>query len=260
MGSRILNLNFKKLLLAEIPSSITIDGHTLPIEKTIGSVPLNKLTLPTINVNFIENAPYYRSIDDGAVIIDGGFKYNIVNSGIIRYTVGASSVTADTSTTMIYKTGTDLYTLPRVPVVNINNIGTYVKNIDYRLRSDHASIEWIGNKPANNASFVVNYKWVNDGYFISHQLIDYLMKDVRGRVFNLITNYNVNIIDFKSVVDISDIYVSDAFNAFSFDFIITYPFTWTSTISDEDAIIANTFTFNLIVNDIDVDTISYTKG
>lgn len=222
-------------------------------------MPLNKLTLPTININFIENTPYYRSLDDGVQTIDNGLKYNIVNSGIIRYTVGASNVIADTTETIKYITGTNLYTLHRVPVIDINNVGTYIKNIDYRLRPDHASIEWIGSKPSNNSNFIVNYKWVNSGYNVVHQLMDYLMKDVRGRVFNLFKDYNVNIIDFKPVVDISDIYASDAFNAFSFDFIITYPFTWNTILSDEDAVIANTFTFNLIVNNIDVDTISYTK-
>jgi len=257
----MLNTDIKKLLLSVTPSNLTIDGHTFTITKTLGSVPLNELTLPTINIKFIgEGTPSYRSMDDGAIITDNVTSYVNTDMCTIRYTVAASDVVIETTETITYKTGTDIYQLHRVPSIDILSVGTFIKNTDYKLSTDHTSIQWIGSKPANNVPFTVRYTWSNSGYYISNQLIEYLAKDIRGRIFDLIKVYGINIIDFKGLKDISDIYVSDVFNAFTFDFIITYPFTWTTTISDLDAIIANTFTFDLIMNNINIDTISYTKG
>ncbi len=253
----MLDINIKKLLISSIPSNISIDGYSFPIKKTLGSVPLNKLELPTVNIKFInEGDLYYRSIDDCCNIVDTTTTFNNINTCVVRYTVASTDVVINTSNPITYKTGTDIYTIPRVPVIDIIKVGSYIKNIDYKLSDDHTSIIWIGNKPSDNTIFNIEYKWINSGYYISNQLVSYLIKDFKGRIFNLIRDYGINIIDCKGVKDISDIYTSDSFNAFSFDFTITYPFTWSTTISEEDAVISDTFTFDLIVNDINVDKIT----
>lgn len=253
----MVDTDVKKLLVSSIPSSVIIDGHSFPIKKTLGSVPLNKLELPTINIKFINDGElYYRSIDDCCTTdINHNANFCNINSCVIRYTVAATDVVIDTSENITYKSGINSYNIKYVPAIDITEIGSYVKNTDYKLSTDHTSVEWIGNKPSNNTTFNIKYKWIDSGYYISDQLITYLIKDVKGRVFNLVKDYGINIIACKAVKDISDIYVSDSFNVFSFDVVITYPFTWNTTISEEDAITANKFTFDLIINNIEIDTI-----
>lgn len=256
----MLSINIKQIMFSEIPSNLTIDGFSFPIKKTLGSIPLNKLSLPTINIRFIDDGnKYYRSIDDCVSSIDTTTNFVNVNSCILRYTVASTDVIIDAEDSITYKTGTDIYQLQRVPSIDIDSVGAYVKNIDYKLSSDHTSIQWIGSRPANNSIFNVKYKWVDSGYYVASQIAEYLIKDFRGRIFDILKSYGINIIDVHGVKDISDIYVDDSFNAFYFDFVITYPFTWSTTISDEDAITANNFDFDLILNNINIETISYHK-
>jgi hypothetical protein len=255
----MLNLDVKKLFVASsIPSSLTIDGYSYPIRRTLGSTPIDKLILPTVNVRFFnEDTPYYRSIDDGCKIVDNISTFTNINACTVRYTVATEDFTTTASQSIKYVTGTDVYEILNKPVIDIVSIGTFVKNTDYKLSNDHTSIEWIGNKPSNNSTFNVNYKWTNSGYFINHQLTDYLIKYIKGNFLKTLNGYGIGIVDFKGVKDISDVYGSDVLNVFAFDFIITYPFEWNITLTDEDAVIANTITFDLYANGTNIDTISY---
>lgn len=256
----MLDVDIKNILFSETPSNITIDGYNFSINKTSGSIPLNKLSLPTINIKFINDGnPYYNSIDDYTNIIDTTTNSTNIESCILRYTVAAIDTVIETEENITYKNGITTYQLQRAPTIDIISVGSYVKNVDYKLSQDHASIQWIGNTPANNSIFNVKYKWIDSGYYISQQIAEFLIKDFKGRIFNLIRNYDINIVDFKAIKDISDIYVDEAFHAFYFDFVITYPFTWTTTISDEDAVTADNFDFDLIINNVEIETISCHK-
>jgi hypothetical protein len=253
----MLNLDVKKLLLREIPSTLAIDGHSFTILRTFGSTPLNSLTLPTVNLKVIgEGTPFYRSFDDGHVFNNSLNIYQNTYTCTLRYTVAATDKVISASQSIKYLNGVNSYVLAGVPVKDIVSIPTFVKDVDYRLNNDRDEIEWIGNKPSANANFTVTYNWINSGLYISHQLLDYLMKDVRGRVFDLLSTYKINVVKSKGVVDISDIYANDALSAFSFDIVITYPFTWTTSILSEDAVTATQIDLDLYVNEINVGTIS----
>lgn len=252
----MLNLDVKKLLLRELPASLTIDGYTFSIKRTIGSTPLNELSLPTVNLKFIgEGTPYYRSFDDGHMYNDTMNTYQHTYTCSLRFTVAATDATINTSSSIKYISGTNSYTLPRVPVVDIIGVTGYVKNTDYRLSTDRTSIEWIGTTPANNATFVVEYTWINSGFYIANQLVDYIMQDVNGRVFDLLRPYGINIINSKGITDLSNIYTNDSLSAFSFDIVVTYPFTWSISISSEDSVLAESIILDLYVNEINTGTI-----
>jgi hypothetical protein len=252
----MLNLDVKKLLLRELPSSLTLDGHSFTIKRTIGSTPLNELSLPTINIKFIgEGAPYYRSFDDGHVYNDTLNKYRHTYTCSLRFTCAAIDTIITTSESIKYVEGTSKYALARVPILDITSITGFVKNTDYRLSSDRTMVEWIGTTPANNITFTIEYTWINSGFYIANQMIDYIMQDVNGRVFDLLRPYGINIINSKGIVDLSDIYTNDALSAFSFDIIITYPFAWSTSIASDDATLAETIILDLYVNEINTGTI-----
>lgn len=256
----MLDYTVKKLLYDYIPSNVSIDNNLISITKTFDKTPLNKTILPYVNIKFInEDTDFVRSMDDLISFSDETTSYTSIKMCTIRYTIASTNVNITSTDTIKYITGTNVYQLKNNPVIDVNNVGSYVKNVDYKLSNDHTSIEWLKNYPSNNTSITPNYQWTQLGYYITHQLTDYIMKDVCGRVDNLLTKYNVNIVDVKPVQDISEIYVSDPFTVFTFDVIITYPFKWSITISEEDAIIANTFIFDLYCNNKYINTISYTK-
>jgi len=255
----MLNLDVKKLLIREMPSSLTIDGHVFTIKKTTGSTPLNELTLPTINLKFIgEGTPYYRSFDDDHIINDTLNQYQHTCVCTLRFTIAASDSIISASDSIKYLSGTNSYTLQRVPVLDITSVTGFVKDTDYQLSADRTAIEWIGTTPTVNANFTVNYQWINSGFYISHQILDYIMKDINGRVFNLLTPYGINVINYKGAVDLSDIYTNDALSAFSFDIVITYPFTWTTLIENSE--IAETIELDLYVDEINAGTITVTNS
>jgi len=257
----MLSLEIKKLLLRSIPSTITVDGHQFAINRTIGSTPLNTLTLPTINLKFIgEGTPYYRSFDDEHIMNDTVNTYKNTYVCTLRYTIAATDTVISTTQSIKYLDGVNTYPIERVPVLDITNITGYEKNIDYRLNASHESITWIGDTPAVNANFTVEYDWIDSGLYIVSQFTEYLMKDVQGRVFDLLKPYGINMIGSKGGQDLSDIITNDALNAFSFDITITYPFTWTTTITTEDASIAESIDLNLYINEINAGTISTTNN
>ena len=250
----MLNLNVKKLLVREMPSTLTIDGHVFTINRTLGSTPLNNLSLPTVNLKFIgEGTPWYRSFDDEHTMNDTYNVFKHIYVCTLRYTVAAADTTISDTQSIKYLSGINTYAIARVPVKDITNIATFDKNVDYRLSLDRESVEWIDHTPAVNSNFTVEYDWIDSGLYISHQLIDYLMKDVHGRVFDLLRPYGIDVIDSKSVIDLSEIYANDALSAFSFDIIITYPYTWTTTLADE--YLADSVALSLLLENLDSDTL-----
>ena len=53
----MIDENVAKLIYNIIPSSLTVHGTTQSIQKTLGEVPLNEISCPTINVSFIDGYP-----------------------------------------------------------------------------------------------------------------------------------------------------------------------------------------------------------
>jgi hypothetical protein len=182
------------------------------------------------------------------------------SSCIIRYKVGAIDITLTASERITFEQGTNTYKLTRVPILKINSIDSFIENVDYVLDDTRDSITWIGNKPSDNSVFIVNYDWINSGYFISHQILKYLIEDFNGRIFRILNQYGIDVIDSKGVEDISQIYTNDAFSVLVYEFTITYPFTWTTTLSVEDTVIADNIIIDLYLNEIDCGTVEYHKS
>jgi len=252
----MLSLDVKKLLLRAIPPNISVDGYSFPICRTLGPTPLNTLTLPTVNLKVIgEGTPYYRSFDDNHTMNNSINTYKNTYVCTLRYTIASTDTVIPTTQSIQYVTGTNIYPLDGVPCLDITDIATYTKNTDYQLNVTRDAIEWIGNTPANDTTFIVEYNWVDSGMYITHQLTEYLMKDIHGRIFDMLKPYGIDMIDSKGVVDISDIYANDALSAYSFDIVITYPFTWTTSVSSEDAVVAESIALTLFVNEINAGVI-----
>lgn len=248
----MLPIPVKKLLVRSIPSSIILDGSTFQLQKSFGKAALNTVVSPTINFSIIsEGKRQYRSIDDNYTKTGDVVTESDIRTAILQYKIGASCITRNAIDT-IKKTDTTLYQFPKVPVVNINSIESFIKNIDYCLLEDHETLSWLTPGPALNSNFTVNYDWIEDGYWIAYGIADYMIQDILANMRSILAPYGINVFKVGDIVDLSTIYADEAFSACSFDVQLIYPYSWTHTPREEDAVTLESIALDLFVNDYDV--------
>lgn len=251
----MLPAQVKKLLVKSIPSTVVVDGSTFQLQRSFGKAALNTVVSPTLNLSIIsENKRYYRSIDDGYTKNGDTITESDIRTAVLQYKIGASTTKLTTSDTL-KKTTATLYTLPKPPVANINSIGSFVKNIDYCLLEDHETLSWLKSGPALNSNFTVNYDWIEDGYWIAYGIADYMIKDILANMRSVLIPYDIDVFKVGNVVDLSAIYADETFSACSFDVQLVYPYSWTRTFSEEDAVTLESIALDLHINDYDAGTI-----
>ena len=225
MGGRMIDENVAKLIYNIIPSSLTVHGTTQSIQKTLGEVPLNEISCPTINVSFIDGYPLTRSFDDGYQQIDENtYTETDTRSAIIRYKVGATNITNNTIQTITVVQGQTSYTLYD-PVLKINSITNH-QNTDYQLSINRDAVEWLVDN-SSESTFIIDYDWVDASYWVAHNVMDYIVKNILGNFRLLLTPFGVDITNVAQVLDISKIFSNQSLTVLTVDVKITYPFTWT---------------------------------
>lgn len=244
----MLPTEVKKLLVKSVPSTISLDGSTFEIQKSFGKAPLNTIISPSINLSIVsEGKRYYRSMDDSRNQISNVITESDVRTAILQYKVGASGKQLTASDT-ITKTAATLYSLSKTPVVDITNINNFEKNLDYRLLDDHETLSWLAPGPALNSTYVVDYNWIEDGYWIAYGIADYLIKDILANMRPVLDPYGIDVFKVGNVVDLSAIYADEAFSACSFDVQLNYPYSWTRTLTEEEAVTLESIALDLIIN------------
>jgi hypothetical protein len=227
----MLDITMQEYIFGFIPSSLSFNGTTLSIQKSLGNTPLNEVESPSVNLSFINNnAPFYRSIDQGFSQNNNEVKGEDIRSVMMRYKVGAIDTTKTISSNIVYRSGVVSYDI-RGPATSIRSIvsgqTTYTVN-DYQLNSDRQSITWISSThPANNASFTVTYDCIFSGYAIASAIMQYLVKYGLSVLQQTLATNNMCIQEAEEVFDISKIYEQQALTVLAVDMLVTYPYSWT---------------------------------
>jgi hypothetical protein len=228
----MLNEDAFKFIFALIPSSLMIHGSTQSIQKTIGSVPLNDVSCPTINMSITEGAPYYQSLDN-CFFDDGDLRTEMdIRTAVLKFKVGATDIQNNVTQTISIEPQTNVYAL-NDPVLQINSVKNHFSS-DYQLTNDRSAIRWLNNIPALGSTFEINYDWIDSGYWIAHNIMQFIIQNMLGNIRILLEPYNVNVLKVANVVDISKVYANQALTVFMVDVTITYPFTWTIDFSNFD--------------------------
>lgn len=255
----MLKPTIRKLIIDQVPESVSVNGHSVTVNKTVGSVPLNPLSVPAVNIKFVaEGTPYYRSIDDQADIVNDVLKEQDVRSVVVRYTVGAKDEVVTSSETFVYSTLQTAYTLSNVPVNQIKSVGSYVNGTDYKLSPNRDSIIWL-KQLTNNTTFTVTYEWLDSGFFVCSELINFLIKNTFGEFRHILAKNGVNVLRSTGIIDLSDIYANDALSACSCDIVLTYTYSWSRALTEEDGSLLDSIELDVYMNENLVDTIVVTK-
>jgi hypothetical protein len=234
----MLDIAMQDYIFSFIPSTLTYNGASFSIQKSLGTTPLNEVDLPSVNLTFNNNnSLYYRSIDEGFSFENNVIKGEDIRSVMLRYRVGATDATKTISTNIVYRSGISVYDVmgPAISINSITSGQTTYTSTDYELNSDRKSITWTGsNHPANNVSFIVNYSCIVPGYVIASAIMEYLVKYALSNLQQTLAAINLCIDSVEDVMDISKIYEQQALTVLAVDMVITYPFSWTYTLPPEE--------------------------
>jgi len=227
----MIDENVAKLIFNLIPTTLRVHNSDQIVQRTLGDIPLSEIDCPTVNVSFIDGGSYSRSIDDNYKQINTyTYQESDVRSAIIRYKVGATNITNNVTETITIRSAQTVYNFKNGPVLQINSITGHAKT-DYQLSSDRYSVEWLRNIPAPGETFVINYDWVDASYWVAHNIMDYIIKNILGNFRLLLNPFGIDIKNVAQVVDLSRIYVNKSLTVLAVDIKITYPFTWTIDFS-----------------------------
>lgn len=251
----MLPIQAKKTIINSVPSTVTLDNVTFQLQKSFGKAALNRLISPSVNISIIsEGKRFSRSIDDCIEITDTTVSGSDLRTAILQYTVGASFQKRTASDT-IRKTNSSLYPLHHTPVTDITSVGSYVKGTDFVLENDHETLHWLKQGPAVDTNFTVSYEYLEDGYWISFGIADFLMQGCFSNLSNLLNKYNVSVVDVGDVIDLSDIYTNQSLSVCAFDVQLVYPYKWSRTATEEDGVLLESIDADLFVNEKFIETI-----
>ena len=227
----MLSNEVKKTLNQMVPSTFILNGHTFTVTKTFGNNPLGDFTGPTINFSIIKDGmPYRKFIGELVKVDDVSIRSGEAQASLMRYKVAAIDTKVQTFEAVVYRSGTNMYTLNNDPVLRIISP---VEN--FKLREDRRTIEWIGDTvPDDGETVTVSYEYVESGYWIASEIATQLRKYFLANIKPKLAAHSVDVLQMSEAKDISAVFVRENVYGFAFDVQVVYTYYWSRSLTEED--------------------------